>query len=45
MANIDWAKVIAFVLRMIADGLDPKDAIAKASVKFNVPKSAIKAKM
>lgn len=41
MSDINWKEVAAFVLRLIADGLDKKDAISKASSKFNVPKSKI----
>ncbi len=42
---IDWAKVIAFVLRLIADGLETNEAISKASSKFGVSISAIKKRM
>ena len=38
---IDWAKVIAFVLRLI----DTNEAISKASSKFGVSISAIKQRM
>jgi hypothetical protein len=41
MSNINWKEVVAFVLRLVADGLDKKDAISKAASKFNVPKSKI----
>lgn len=42
---INWAKVTAFVLRLIADGLDSKAAISQASAKFGVSASDIKARM
>ena len=41
MANINWKEVIAYVLRLIADGLDKQDAIGKASNKFNISKNDI----
>ena len=30
MANINWTEIIAYILRLIADGLDKKDAINNA---------------
>ena len=41
MANINWTEVIAYILRLIADGLDKKDAINNASSKFNISKDEI----
>lgn len=41
MANINWTEVIAYILRLIADGLDKKDAINNASSKFNISKNDI----
>jgi hypothetical protein len=41
MADINWKEVIAYVLRLIADGLDKQDAIEKASNKFNISKNDI----
>ena len=41
MSNIDWKEVVAYVLRLIADGLDKQEAISKASSKFNIPKSKV----
>ena len=41
MANINWTEVIAYILRLIADGLDKKDAINNASSKFNISKDDI----
>ena len=34
-------KIIAFILRLIAEGLDPSAAIKKASLKFGVSESEI----
>ena len=34
MANINWSEIIAYILRLIADGLDKKDAINSAVKKF-----------
>ena len=42
MANINWKEVIAYILRLIADGLARKDAINSASSKFNISKDEIK---
>lgn len=41
MANINWTEIIAYILRLIADGLDKKDAINNASSKFNISKDEI----
>lgn len=41
MANINWTEIIAYILRLIADGLDKKDAINNASSKFNISKDDI----
>ena len=41
MANINWTEIIAYILRLIADGLDKKDAINNASSKFNISKNDI----
>ena len=41
MANINWIEIIAYILRLIADGLDKKDAINNASSKFNISKDEI----
>ena len=41
MANINWTEVIAYILRLIADGLDKKDAIDNAASKFNISKNDI----
>jgi len=41
MANINWKEVIAYILRLIADGLDKKDAIDNAANKFNISKNDI----
>lgn len=40
--SIDWKKVIAYILRLIADGLDKDDAIDKAAKHFGVSVSSIK---
>jgi hypothetical protein len=45
MSNINWKEVVAYVLRLIADGLDKKEAISKASLKFAVPKKSIFSKL
>ena len=41
MSNINWKEIIAYVLRLIADGLDKQDAISKAASKFNISKNDI----
>lgn len=41
MADINWKEIIAYILRLIADGLDKQDAISKASSKFNISKNDI----
>ena len=41
MAEINWKEIIAYILRLIADGLDKQDAISKASSKFNISKNDI----
>ena len=41
MANINWTEIIAYILRLIADGLDKKDAINNASSKLNISKDEI----
>ena len=42
MSDIDWGKIIAFILRLIADGLDKNEAISKAASHFGLSASAIK---
>ena len=39
--NIEWAKVIAYVLRLIADGLDKNKAVSQTSDFFNISKESI----
>ncbi len=41
MANINWSEIIAYILRLIADGLDKKDAINNAVKKFNISENEI----
>lgn len=41
MADINWKEIIAYILRLIADGLDKQDAISKAASKFNISKNDI----
>ena len=36
-----WTLIIAFVLRLIAEGLDPSEAVSKASSKYWVSSSDI----
>lgn len=36
-----WSLIIAFVLRLIAEGLDPSEAVSKASLKYGVSSSDI----
>ena len=45
MAEINWSEIIAFILRLIADGLDKNEAIARASKRFGVSVSGIKSRM
>ena len=41
MANINWSEIIAYILRLIADGLDKKDAVNNAAKTFNISKDDI----
>ena len=41
MANINWSEIIAYILRLIADCLDKKDAVNNAAKKFNISKDDI----
>lgn len=41
MADINWREIIAYILRLIADGLDKKEAISKAASIFKISKSDI----
>lgn len=36
-----WTLIIAFVLRLIAEGLDPSEAVSKACSKYGVSPSDI----
>ncbi len=41
MSDIDWLKIIAFILRLIADGLDKNEAISKVAshlTRFHCPR-------
>jgi hypothetical protein len=44
MSSINWKDVIAYILRLIADGLDKEEAISNATKKFNVSKNDIQSK-
>jgi len=41
MADINWKEIVAYILRLIADGLEKNEAISKAVNKFGVSKSDI----
>ncbi len=45
MAEIPWTKIIAFVLKLVADGLEQTAAISQAAAKFNVSTSDIKSRL
>ena len=40
--DINWKEVIAFILRLIADGLEKEVAIKKAASHFGLSVSAVK---
>lgn len=41
MSNDNWLKIIAAVLRAIAEGLSPEEASKKIAKKFGVTKDSI----
>ena len=41
MSDIDWGKIIAFILHLIADGLDKNKAISKVASHIGLSASAI----
>ena len=41
LSDFDWKKLIALILRWIADGLSKEEAVAKAAKKFGVSTSSI----
>ena len=45
MSDINWKKVIAEVLRLIAEGLDKETATKKVASKFGVSVSQIMSKL
>ena len=41
MADINWNEVIAYILRLIADGLEKEKAINKTINKFGISKNEL----
>jgi hypothetical protein len=42
MSDIDWVKIIGYILIAIGKGMGASEAVAKASAKFGVSESAIR---
>jgi uncharacterized protein YoaH (UPF0181 family) len=41
MSFIDWLKIIAEILRLIAEGMSKNDAVSAAAKKFGVSEGSI----
>lgn len=41
MSAADWVKLIAEILKLIADGMSKNDAVAKMARKYGVSESSI----
>lgn len=41
MSIVDWIKIIAEILKLIAEGMSKEDAVDKTAQKFNVSASSI----
>ena len=41
MAEINWKDIVAYILRLIASGLEKEEAISKTANKFGISKNDI----
>lgn len=41
LSPVDWLKIIAYILKIIIEGIPKGDAVSMASAKFGVSKSEI----